>query len=101
MVRGEVDDHLDAVAVGGGDKVVKLGPGVAGIAEVFFDAFEVACLVAVIRSGGIAVAIGDIGVQGNTSDPLYHDAYKFANKSGISLLDFPLNTAIRNVFGSN
>jgi hypothetical protein len=38
--------------------------------------------------------------QGNTSDPLYHDSYKFANKSGISLLDFPLNTAIRNVFGS-
>src|SRR5207237_1298179 len=31
----------------------------------------------------------------------YHDSYKFANKSGISLLDFPLNTAIRNVFGSN
>ena len=39
--------------------------------------------------------------QGNTSDPLYHDSYKFANKSGISLLDFPLNTAIRDVFGSN
>jgi len=39
--------------------------------------------------------------QGNTSDPLYHDSYKFANKSGISLLDFPLNTAIRNVFASN
>ena len=39
--------------------------------------------------------------QGNTSDPLYADAYKFANKSGISMLDFPLNTAIRNVFGSN
>jgi glycosidase len=39
--------------------------------------------------------------QGNTGDPLYHDSYKFANKSGISLLDFPLNTAIRNVFGSN
>ena len=38
--------------------------------------------------------------QGNTNDPLYHDSYKFANKSGISLLDFPLNTAIRNVFGS-
>ncbi len=37
--------------------------------------------------------------QGNTSDPLYHDSYKFANKSGISLLDFPLNTAIRDVFG--
>jgi len=39
--------------------------------------------------------------QGYVSDPLYHDSYKFASKSGISLLDFPLNTAIRNVFGSN
>src|SRR5712691_7490039 len=39
--------------------------------------------------------------QGNTSDSLYHDSYKFANKSGISLLDFPLNTAIRDVFASN
>jgi glycosidase len=36
-----------------------------------------------------------------TRDPLYRDSYKFANKSGISLLDFPLNTAIRGVFGSN
>ena len=39
--------------------------------------------------------------QAGTSDPLYHDSYKYANKSGISMLDFPLNTAIRNVFGSN
>jgi glycosidase len=39
--------------------------------------------------------------QGGTSDPLYHDSYKFANKSGISLLDFPLNTAIRSVFGAS
>lgn len=39
--------------------------------------------------------------QGDPSDPLYRDSYKFANKSGMSLLDFPLNTAIRNVFGSN
>jgi|SRR5579884_1194045 glycosidase len=38
--------------------------------------------------------------QGSTSDPLYHDSYKFANRSGISLLDFPLNTAIRDVFAS-
>ncbi len=38
--------------------------------------------------------------QGGTGDPLYRDSYKFANKSGISLLDFPLNTAVRNVFGS-
>jgi glycosidase len=39
--------------------------------------------------------------QGSTSDPLYPDSYKFANNSGISLLDFPLNTAIRDVFANN
>lgn len=39
--------------------------------------------------------------QGNTSDALYHDSYKFANKSGMTMLDFPLNTAIRDVFASN
>jgi glycosidase len=39
--------------------------------------------------------------QSGTSDPLYPDSYKFANLSGISLLDFPLNTAIRDVFASN
>ena len=39
--------------------------------------------------------------QTSTNDPLYRDSYKYANKSGISMLDFPLNTAIRNVFGSN
>jgi glycosidase len=39
--------------------------------------------------------------QGSTNDALYHDSYKFANKSGMSLLDFPLNTAIRNVFANN
>lgn len=39
--------------------------------------------------------------MGSTSDALYHDAYKFASKSNISLLDFPLNAAIRDVFGNN
>jgi glycosidase len=38
---------------------------------------------------------------GNTSDPLFPDSAKFANKSGISLLDFSLNTAVRDVFASN
>jgi len=37
----------------------------------------------------------------NTSDGLYHDAYKFANKSGINLLDFPLSTAMRDVFAND
>jgi glycosidase len=34
-------------------------------------------------------------------DPLYHDAYKFANKSGIGELDFGLNSSVRDVFASN
>ncbi|HJZ97334.1 MAG TPA: alpha-amylase family glycosyl hydrolase, partial [Candidatus Solibacter sp.] len=37
----------------------------------------------------------------NPGDPLYHDAYKFANKSGIAELDFGLNSAVRDVFASN
>jgi glycosidase len=52
-----------------------------------------------IFTGGDSFLFGE-WYQGNTNDPLYHDSYKFANKSGISLLDFPLNTAIRGVFGS-
>lgn len=36
--------------------------------------------------------------QGSVNDPLYHDSYKFANRSGMALLDFPLNQAIQNVF---
>ncbi|MCA1594590.1 MAG: IPT/TIG domain-containing protein [Acidobacteria bacterium] len=52
-----------------------------------------------IFTGGDSFLFGE-WYQGNTNDPLYHDSYKFANKSGISLLDFPLNTAVRNVFGS-
>jgi glycosidase len=35
------------------------------------------------------------------NDALYHDSFKFANNSGISLIDFPLNQAIRDVFISN
>jgi len=34
-------------------------------------------------------------------DPMYRDAYKFANKSGISELDFGLNAAVRDVFAGN
>lgn len=37
----------------------------------------------------------------NPGDPMYHDAYKFANKSGISELDFGINGAVRDVFASN
>ena len=40
-------------------------------------------------------------MQTNTSDPLYADSVKFSNKSGINLLDFPLNTALRDVFANN
>jgi glycosidase len=37
----------------------------------------------------------------NPGDALYHDAYKFANKSGISELDFGINGAARDVFANN
>ncbi len=37
----------------------------------------------------------------NWGDALYHDSYKFANKSGISVLDFNVNQAVRNVFANN
>jgi glycosidase len=40
-------------------------------------------------------------MNGGTGDPLYPDAAKFANKSGISLLDFPLNNAMRDVFAAD
>lgn len=34
------------------------------------------------------------------SDPTYNYAVEFANRSGINLLNFPLNTALRDVYGS-
>jgi glycosidase len=34
------------------------------------------------------------------SDPTYGDAVRFANNSGINLLNFPLTTALRDVYGS-
>lgn len=34
------------------------------------------------------------------SDPTYPYAVEFANRSGINLLNFPLNTALRDVYGS-
>jgi glycosidase len=37
----------------------------------------------------------------NPYDTLFHDASKFANKSGISELDFGVNGAMRDVFASN
>ena len=36
--------------------------------------------------------------QGSTGDKLYGDSVKFANRSGMSILDYPLNSAIRAVF---
>jgi glycosidase len=37
-------------------------------------------------------------IADTTSDPLYHDLYKLANRSGFSVLDFPLYHAINDVF---
>lgn len=40
-------------------------------------------------------------IEDSTSTSLYHDLYKFTNKSGMSVLDFPLYNAIDNVFARN
>ena len=53
-----------------------------------------------VFSNGPSFLFGEWSMT-NTSDGLYRDAYKFANKSGINLLDFPLNTAIRDVFAGD
>ncbi|HXZ81812.1 MAG TPA: alpha-amylase family glycosyl hydrolase [Terriglobales bacterium] len=37
-------------------------------------------------------------IADTTNDPLYHDLYKFANRSGFSALDFPLYNAIDDAF---
>ena len=39
--------------------------------------------------------------RGFINDPLYADAFKLANDSNISLIDFSLKLAIHNVFGKN
>ncbi|BCJ66327.1 alpha-amylase family glycosyl hydrolase [Polymorphospora rubra] len=38
---------------------------------------------------------------GSKTDPLYDDNVRFANESGISVLDFYLNISMRETFGSN
>jgi glycosidase len=53
-----------------------------------------------VFSGGGSFLFGEWSMT-NTADGLFHDATKFSNKSGINLLDFPLNTAMRDVFGSD
>lgn len=39
--------------------------------------------------------------MGGPGDPYYSDAVKFANRSGMSLLDYPLAIALRDVFASD
>src|ERR1700752_21993 len=63
MVGGKIDDYFDPVLMCGGYEIVKLRPRVTGIAEVFFDTFEVARLITVIRSRRIAVAVGNVCVE--------------------------------------
>ncbi len=40
-------------------------------------------------------------IANTTTDPLYHDLYKFANRSGFSALNFPVYQAIDDVFARN
>src|ERR1041385_6557963 len=63
VIRRKVDDDFDSTRVRGADEVVKLGPRITRVAEMFLDAFEVARLVTVIRSGWIAAAVGNVCVE--------------------------------------
>ena len=62
VVGCKIDDDLNSVLVGGSDEVVKLGPCIVCVTEMFFNAFEIASLVTVIRSGRIATTVGYVGV---------------------------------------
>jgi glycosidase len=53
-----------------------------------------------VFSGGPSFLFGEWSMT-NTADALFGDATKFSNKSGINLLDFPMNTAMRDVFAND
>ncbi|MGA8539562.1 MAG: alpha-amylase family glycosyl hydrolase [Terriglobales bacterium] len=51
-------------------------------------------------TAGPTFLYGEWDISG-TSDPTYSDSVEFSNRSGISLLDFPLANAMRDVFANN
>src|ERR1051325_4582913 len=63
MIGRKVDHDFYAGGVSSADHRVEVGPGVAAVAEVFLDAFEIAALVTVIRRGRIAAAIRNVRVE--------------------------------------
>ena len=63
VIRRKVDDDFDSIRVRCADEIVKLGPRITRVAKVFLDAFEVARLVTVIRSGRIAATVGNVCVE--------------------------------------
>ena len=77
VVGRKVDDDLDAILMGGRNHGIEIGPGIAGVAEVFFDPFEITALVTVIRGRRVTVAVGDVGVQivNRWRDPYRRDAH--------------------------
>ncbi len=62
MVRGKIDDDFNPALVRRRNQIVEVGPGVTGVAKVFFDALEVASLIAVIRRGWVALSVRDVRV---------------------------------------
>jgi glycosidase len=53
-----------------------------------------------VEASGPHYMVGEWFLSG-ISDPTYNNAVNFANRSGINLLNFPLNAALRDVYGSN
>jgi glycosidase len=53
-----------------------------------------------VEAQGPHYMVGEWYLSG-INDPTYNNAVEFANRSGINLLNFPLNAALRDVYGSN
>jgi len=68
MVGRKIDDHLDTGRMRRSHHRVEVGPGVAAVAEVFLDSFEVAALIAMVRSLRVAAAIGMLVFRLSTAE---------------------------------
>ncbi|MGE5672787.1 MAG: alpha-amylase family glycosyl hydrolase [Mycobacterium leprae] len=82
--KGVDDFRLDAVK--------HMPGGTGGWLKTFADS---------VHSVKPAAMFGEWYLGGGNTDPLYQDNVRFANSSGISVLDFYFNQAARDVFGSN
>jgi len=78
VIVGPIHNDLNAVRVGGGHQIVKGRPGIAAVAEVFFDLHEVARVISVVGRGYGCIAVQvQIFVIDTRRDPDGGDAHAF------------------------